>query len=153
MQSFRYKTALLIDDDEVDTIIHVSIIRNILLAEKTITFTSAKEALVFIHEITHFGQDLPDIIFLDINMPALNGFDFLDKLKHLPSSVWKNTKIIMLSSTLHLEEIEKINCNSLVYTFINKPLTSQALKLLLWRCRLIELINRVSIVTKLLSWP
>ena len=131
MQTYRYKLALFIDDDEVDTIIHVSIIRNLLLAERTITYSSAKEAFIFITEMIALSQDLPEIIFLDINMPILNGFQFLDKLKDLPSSTWINTKIIMLSSTLDKDEIEKIKFNPLVYTFICKPLTSHALNQLL----------------------
>ncbi len=131
MQPFRYKLALLIDDDEVDNIIHTSIIRNTLLAEKTITYRSSKEAFTFITEMIDFGQDLPEIILLDINMPILNGFQFLDKLQEFPSSFWKNTKIIMLSSTIHKEEIEKIRANPLIYFFICKPLTSQVLNQLI----------------------
>jgi CheY-like chemotaxis protein len=64
-------------------------------------------------------------------MPVMNGFEFLEELIKLPSFVWEKAKIIMLSSTIHKEEIEKIKSNRYVDSFICKPLTAQALMQLL----------------------
>jgi CheY-like chemotaxis protein len=61
----------------------------------------------------------------------MNGFEFLEELGKLPSFIWEKAKIIMLSSTIHKEEIEKIKANRYVDCFICKPLTPQALMQLL----------------------
>jgi CheY-like chemotaxis protein len=127
MLTFRFKTALLIDDNDVDTLIHSKLVKNSCFAEEIIIKYSAIEALEYLSERLFSSQAFPEIIFLDINMPLMNGFDFLTELDKFPVSVWKETKIIMLSSTIHKEEIDKIHSNPKVYTFICKPLTALGL--------------------------
>jgi CheY-like chemotaxis protein len=128
MQLYRYKTALIIDDDEVDQIILTSLIRNIFLAQNTLTYNSSKDALEFLAEMSAFGHKLPELIFLDLKVPLTNEFDFLDRLHEFPSSVLTETKIIVLSCSVNDEEIEKIKAYKIIHSFIYKPLTPEALK-------------------------
>jgi CheY-like chemotaxis protein len=127
MKSFPFKTALLIDDDEINNIIHSKIIESVSLAQHVVFKNSALEALEFLIHNIPFPENIPDIIFLDINMPVMNGFEFLEELSKLPSFIWEKAKIVMLSSTIHKEEIEKLKANRYVDRFICKPLTCQDL--------------------------
>jgi CheY-like chemotaxis protein len=131
MRIYLYKTALLIDDSEIDNLVHTQLIKSISLAEQIIIKYSAIDALEFIRHTVVRSLSLPDIIFLDINMPSMDGFDFLDKLESIPSDIWNTTKIVMLSSTIDADEISRIRAHPYIDTFICKPLTPLALTQLL----------------------
>ena len=67
-------------------------------------------------------QQIPKLVFLDISMPISDGWDFLDKYSKDFPSMQPQTKIIVLSSAIHPEEVEMANAHPLVYKYISKPL-------------------------------
>ncbi|HTF81370.1 MAG TPA: response regulator, partial [Cytophagales bacterium] len=73
-------------------------------------------------------ESLPDLIFLDINMPIVDGFVFLFEFEQLPDIVRNKCKICVLSSSDNQRDIERITSNEYVVEFITKPLTVEALK-------------------------
>ena len=73
-------------------------------------------------------EDCPDIIFLDIKMPGLDGFDFLDKLKKLTLS--KNVKIVMLTSSLRPEDKLRAFSYKAVVDYLEKPLTPEKVQMI-----------------------
>jgi CheY-like chemotaxis protein len=114
---------LLIDDDEVITMIHPAIIRRV---DKDCHIDISKhsyEALEFLNKQFAEGNNPPDFIFLDINMPMMSGFQFLDKLSDQLIDFLKNSQVIMLSSSIDPRDIEKAKQYQIVKDFISKPLS------------------------------
>ena len=114
---------LLIDDDEVITMIHPAIIRRV---DKDCHIDISKqsyEALDFLNKQLAEGNNPPDFIFLDINMPMMSGFQFLDKLSDQLIEFLQNSQVVMLSSSVDPRDIEKAKKYPIVKDFISKPLS------------------------------
>lgn len=125
------KKLLLIDDDPVTNIINKRII-NRHLSLQVIVFTDAHEALDQLKEWSATRwQEFPDIIFLDINMPQIDGWDFLNEFEKLPAHVQQKCRIIVLTSSIDFSDIKRSKTYSSVTDFISKPLTLDKLSTLL----------------------
>lgn len=123
----KYKMVMIIDDNEIDRYVGESVIRIHNFAEAVINVEAAKDALEYL--IAHQDQPelLPQLIFLDINMPEMNGFEFLDEYEHLPDSIKTNCIVMMLTTSLHEEDKQKADTCKYVYRFLNKPLNPEKL--------------------------
>ena len=122
----RYDKVLLIDDNSMDNFINKKLLETGNFAANIIPHESAAEALAYLKN--EKPDHLPQIIFLDINMPGMDGFQFLDEFEKLPASVHDKCKIIMLSTSENFKDLNRANKNPLVKKFLNKPLTSPILK-------------------------
>jgi CheY-like chemotaxis protein len=96
------------------------------LAESIIVKTSAIDALEYLKTATNA---FPDIIFLDIRMPIMDGFGFLKEFETLPEEKKKSVKIFLLSSSKDYFDIEKAENNARITKFIQKPLDVSQLEL------------------------
>jgi CheY-like chemotaxis protein len=118
---------MLIDDDMVDNLINRRAIEKKGIAEAVITMDDGNEALQYLKEHQSEPGSLPDLIFLDINMPIMNGFEFLEGFESLSPSIKEHAKIIMLSSSLDTRDMEKARSNPYVIKYATKPLTFDVL--------------------------
>ena len=119
---------MLIDDDPDDNFLHQLVIQDTGLHPEILIAESGEKALSYFLKKTGENFLKPDIIFLDINMPGMNGFDFLEKYKTLPFEVRSGTKIVMLStSSLSRDQQKASSILSQVY-YRTKPLTEQILE-------------------------
>lgn len=118
---------LLVDDNDTDNFISKRIIEITDFAKRVEVKNSGKSALDYIAQNENNPEDLPGIIFLDINMPVVDGFVFLYEFEKFSELVRTKCKVIILSSSDNKRDIDKIVNNNYVIKFITKPLTENAL--------------------------
>lgn len=119
---------LLIDDDEVFNFVHKRIIQRIELGIDVMVIDSCRSALDY---FSNSDPVMPDLIFLDINMPEMNGFDFLDAVSSLPSEVKSKMKVVFVTSSLNEADVAKAHSYPMVVGFQDKPLNSEVIARLL----------------------
>lgn len=119
---------LLIDDDEATNYIHKRIISEVGCAEKVVAVQSGQAALDFLNESTNGHHPKLDLIFLDINMPAMNGWEFLKHYKNLSASKRAKVVLVMLTTSLNPDDLELATKIDEVNGFESKPLTAEKMK-------------------------
>jgi CheY-like chemotaxis protein len=120
---------MVIDDNEIDLYIAEMLMATAGFAEKVVCVGSAKEALAYLKPLSADPDELPQFIFLDINMPEMTGFDFLNEYQHLAENIRKKCIIMMLTTSLDEEDRKKAGHNQFVRKFLNKPLDRDKLAL------------------------
>lgn len=118
---------MLVDDNDTDNFISKRIIEITKFAHRVEVKGSGKSALDYLKENENSPENLPNIIFLDINMPIVDGFVFLYEFEKFNELVRNRCKVIILSSSDNKRDIDKIVNNDHVIKFITKPLTEVAL--------------------------
>lgn len=125
------KCVLLIDDDADDNFLHQLVIEDSKTEAKVLALESGEEALRYLANYQDENYMKPDLILLDINMPRMNGFEFLDLYKNLPEVARVNTKIVMLSTSSHPFDQEKAEGIMGEVYYKIKPLTEEVFEELL----------------------
>ncbi|TFF34029.1 response regulator [Mucilaginibacter psychrotolerans] len=120
----RYKLCLLIDDNYIDNFVTRKILESGNFAEKIIIQQSPGDALLALKN----GSLKPDVIFLDVRMPGMTGFEFLEEYDKLEPDPEHPVKIFMLSSSLDPTDMDLSLNSRHVAQFIHKPLTYEALE-------------------------
>lgn len=110
---------LLIDDNHIDNFINKTVITKCKITDSIIVKTSAIDALDYLEKT---DNEFPNIIFLDIRMPIMDGFQFLKIFEKFSEKNRKNTSVYMLSSSTHQEDVDLAMSFPFVKKFLNKPL-------------------------------
>ncbi len=118
----RINKVLLIDDDHPTNFFHEMIIRKMGCVNDIETFRGVKEALEYLSLAGLEKEDIPELIFLDLNMPGLDGWDFMEAFSKMDEKVKSFTKIIVLTTSVSPHEKKKALEMPEILDFKNKPL-------------------------------
>jgi CheY-like chemotaxis protein len=117
---------MLVDDNKVDNFFHQRVIRKYSDAITIITKESGQEALDYLTALQ--ANPLPDIIFLDINMPGMNGWEFIEHYKKLDHEIYHSIIIVMLTTSGNPDEEQFAITNKMISELRTKPLTVEILQ-------------------------
>jgi CheY-like chemotaxis protein len=118
---------MLVDDNPDDNFFHERVIRKHGFAEHVIAKQTGKEALEYLKAKDQHTGCHPDLIFLDINMPGMNGWEFLTEYKKLDSYFQGKIIVVMLTSSDNPEDVIKAKEYGVAFGFKTKPLTKEML--------------------------
>lgn len=122
----------MIDDDEINNFIAQKLINKSLINTKITVFANGDDGLSFLKNGINNETELPDIIFLDLNMPVMNGWEFLDIYeKDILPFIIKKPLIYIISSSVYRNDILKAENYNFIDKFISKPLSVDKIKELL----------------------
>lgn len=124
---------LCVDDDPITLMLCKKVISKALFSNEIITAQNGEEALQYFDTIKQLNTDdkskkQPQLIFLDLNMPVMGGWEFLDQFNTNGYNDFKDTKVIVLSSTIDPEDLEKTKKYPMVIDFLSKPITTTMLE-------------------------
>jgi CheY-like chemotaxis protein len=119
----KLNSVLLIDDDEPTNFIAKMIVTKADLNDNTQAIHSGVKALKYLQDENLSNYDIPDLIFLDINMPTMNGWEFLEEYKKL--DIHKKKKIVLYMLTTSMNDDDQIRSEKIEHVdgFLIKPLT------------------------------
>lgn len=124
----KLKTILLVDDDEATNYIHKMVIKQMNCVENIVVRENGIEALEYLTSTIDGKYPQPDLIFLDINMPAMDGWEFLEEYKNLEDDQLAKTVIVMLTTSLNPDDRDKAGVIPVISGFMSKPLTTELLE-------------------------
>ncbi|NCT09302.1 MAG: response regulator [Flavobacteriia bacterium] len=121
-------TFILIDDDAISNMLSEIIIEDEFPDAQIISFTDPKQGIQFFESEFSESSINKTFLFLDINMPLMSGWEFLESLKEKKIEMKNNVFIYMLSSSVNLDDVKKAKLNPNVVDFLEKPLIDEFLK-------------------------
>lgn len=122
---------LLVDDNELTNFVHTKIIQKSEIETTVKDVTSVEDALDFLTQKGEFEDTAesprPGIIFLDINMPGLTGWDFMERYKNIDSKLRAKVIVVMLTTSLNPDDRDRALLDGQIVDFLPKPLRTHML--------------------------
>jgi CheY-like chemotaxis protein len=117
-------TVMLVDNSSIDNFVNTKIITRYQFADNVIPFNKASKALKYLLELNSKASstEIPSVLFLDLDMPEINGFEFLNAFHLLSDKIKKNIKIVILTNSADPSDAIACSKNKSVVAFFQKPL-------------------------------
>jgi CheY-like chemotaxis protein len=120
------KKVAIVDDDEIFQFTTKIKFEKLGLVEDVMIFNDGEEAIQFIQSGNK--EDMPEILLLDINMPIVDGWDFLELFEKVPKEKKQMMEILMLSSSINPDDVKRAEANAYVVDYITKPISDADVK-------------------------
>lgn len=127
----KVRSTCIIDDDHIFVYGTKRLIKEIGFSDKILVYNNGQEAIDGLNQMTANGEELPSVIFLDLNMPIMNGWEFLDDFVKIPNNSREKVTVYMISSSVNPRDLERIKGYHIVTDYILKPMSSEDLKRIL----------------------
>ena len=122
------KSILLIDDEDINLFILQNLLRLSGINADIVFFNTAMKGINYLQDLIDKGEKFPDLILLDIEMPVMNGWDFLDMYKQFDKTHIYDCKVIIFTTSIVEQDMVKAKSYEEVEDFVNKPMTIEMLK-------------------------
>jgi CheY-like chemotaxis protein len=137
----KVNNALLVDGDPMSNMVNEEVMHTSKFAHKVGSYMDAEEALDYLRGLVEFDiTNFPNVLFLDINLPEMNGWEFLEQMNKFPKFILSRCKVFMLTSSTEQKDIEKSKPYKIVHDFVSKPLTVDKIKTLFFRKMILLII-------------
>ncbi|QYJ67628.1 response regulator [Flavobacterium litorale] len=124
----QVKCIMLVDDNKSDNFFHERVILKCGAAETVIAKECAEEALSYLKNKANNDADHPDIILLDINMPGMNGWEFIEEYEKLDKDLQSKMIVVMLTTSENPDDYAMAKKHDILADFKTKPLTTEMLE-------------------------
>ncbi|MBZ9730373.1 response regulator [Salegentibacter sp. JZCK2] len=122
-----FKSFMIIDDNLIDLYIASRMITKNNFGKKVLQYSSAIEALKYLQGNQENIPLLPEVIFVDIYMPGMSGFEFMAEYDNLPANLKNHCRVFIISSSVDEEDVAKANSDTNVVAMKEKPITKEFL--------------------------
>lgn len=123
-----FENIMIIDDNSIDLYITSQAIKRNNIGKKVMQYTAAGEALKFLQDHSLDVSALPRIILVDIYMPEMSGFEFMEAYDKLPISLKEFCKVFIVSSSIDHNDLDRANKDENVTAFRGKPVSNEFLQ-------------------------
>jgi len=120
---------VLIEDNETTSFLNNRLLSRLRVARQVTSFSKAEEALQFLWE-KETADAAPDLVFVDLKMPGMSGFDFLERYSQLPAARQERTVVAVLTTSMHAADTARVAQYPNV-EYLTKPLTEEKMQRLL----------------------
>ncbi len=121
---------MLVDDDEITNFLHQMLLEELDITDHIDTARNGEAALQKLHEaclLDAMPNKCPEVVFLDLNMPGMDGFDVLEELQHMHINVVPPVRVIVLTSSNNTQDMQRAYAYH-IDGYVNKPLTSEKIR-------------------------
>lgn len=126
----KLKKVLLVDDDFINNYLNELLLQEMDITEDIMIASNGEEALNYVEQTCKSIHDCPELILLDINMPIMNGLEFLEAFATRQKDIYNHTSVVMLTSSSDDKDIEQATKFN-IKGYLSKPLTEEKLNLII----------------------